>query len=86
VVPAAGRFAFVAFEGLFTVCGTICIDRGIQRGQIRRRRLLNLYQIELPLVGVGLQVGAVGVEQAAGNAARCSNQLLCLMNRCCNPA
>ncbi len=52
-------------ERLLAVLGTVDIHRRIQFCQIGRGRLRDLHDVELVLVGVGLEVGAITVEHAA---------------------
>ena len=61
------RLINVALEQLLASGNPLRINRQILFGQIRSRRLFHLMHFKMPLVGVGLEMGAIGLEQTATN-------------------
>lgn len=68
-VPARARLGGLGHgrrpaQRLLARGGPLGIHRGVQFGQVGRRRLLDLHKFVMALVGVRLQVRAVGIEHA----------------------
>ena len=57
----------VAHERLLARRRPIRLNSGIQFGQVDGRGLFNLMHLEMPFVGIGLEVSAVGLEHSPAN-------------------